>query len=317
MDNSKSIISPPPLFYEIAALPTEQKNSASAVLDTLSARQIVELMNAEDAHIAAAVHAELDAIAIAVEQIAQSFRNGGRLLYVGAGTSGRLGILDASECPPTFGTAPELVVGCIAGGTPAVFAAVEGAEDSREQGAEVIVQHNVTSNDVVCGITASGRTPFVLGAMLQAKQQDAFTVFISTNNKQNIGTYGISPDVVICPQVGPEVVAGSTRLKSGTAQKMVLNMLTTATMVRWGKVYGNVMVDLQLSNQKLQQRAIKTVMDVTGVEYGVAQQALSDAEGHVKTALVMLLAGANVVQARQALQQAQGFVREAIRFLMV
>lgn len=317
MDNSKGVIVPPPLFYEIASLPTEQKNTASATLDTLSARQIVELMNAEDAKIATAVYAELDAIATAAEQIAEAFRKGGRLLYVGAGTSGRLGILDASECPPTFGTSPELVIGCIAGGTPAVFAAVEGAEDSREQGAEVITKHTISVNDVVCGITASGRTPFVLEALQKAQEQGAYTVLISTNNKQNIGTYGITPDVVICPQVGPEVVAGSTRLKSGTAQKMVLNMLTTTAMVRWGKVYGNVMVDLQLSNQKLQQRAVKTVMDVTGVEYGAAHEALVHAEGHVKTALVMLLANVQVTQARQALQQAQGFVREAIRILMV
>jgi N-acetylmuramic acid 6-phosphate etherase len=305
-----------PLFLEIAGLATERINPASQMIDTMSVAQILELINQEDAGIAAAVQAELPLIEQAVNMIVRSFRQGGRLIYVGAGTSGRLGIVDASECPPTFGTPPEMVQGIIAGGTPAIFKAQEGAEDSPEAGAAALEEKNLNANDIVCGIAASGRTPFVRGALQKARQTGAGSILITTNSRESLSKSGISADIIIAPQTGPEIIAGSTRMKSGTAQKMVLNMLTTASMICLGKTYGNVMVDLQLTNAKLHQRAHKILMELTGAEYQQAGMALEQAQGHVKTALLILLAGITADQARNALEKSGGFVRQALQELL-
>lgn len=300
------------LFREISALPTEQNNPASVHIDTASVREILEVINSEDARIPAAVRAELPAIERAVERVVSAFRNGGRLIYAGAGTSGRLGILDASECPPTFGTPPEMVQGIIAGGREAVFQAQEGAEDKPEQGAADVTALGVGCNDVVCGIAASGRTPYVVGALREARQRGATTVLVTTNSREQLQQLGIIADIYICPNVGPEVVTGSTRMKSGTAQKLVLNMLTTASMIRLGKTYGNVMIDLQLTNNKLRERARRVVMDITGVEYAAASSALEAADNHVKTALLMLLGHMTKEEAQTRLRTADGFVRKAL-----
>lgn len=300
------------LFREISALPTEQINPASVHIDTASVREILEVINDEDARIPAAVRAELPAIEQAVERIVAAFHSGGRLIYAGAGTSGRLGILDASECPPTFGTPPEMVQGIIAGGRAAVFQAQEGAEDKPEQGAEDIDALQVAENDVVCGIAASGRTPYVVGAVREAQRRGATTILVTTNSREQLQQLGIIADIFICPMVGPEVVTGSTRMKSGTAQKLVLNMLTTASMVRLGKTYGNVMIDLQMTNNKLRERARRVVMDITGVEYATASSVLEEAGNHVKTALVMVLGQMTKEEAQTRLHNANGFVRKAL-----
>jgi N-acetylmuramic acid 6-phosphate etherase len=229
---------------------------------------------------------------------------------VGAGTSGRLGVVDASECPPTFGTDPERVQGIIAGGREAVFRSQEGAEDVPERGAQALKSQGVTENDVVCGIASSGRTPFVVGAVEHAR--DAIgcpTLFVTTIPREELD---VDPDVAICPVVGPEVIMGSTRMKSGTAQKLVLNMITTAAMVRLGKVYENMMVDLRRTSEKLVERGIRTVMMVTGVDYDAADAVLTRCDGHVKTALVMILADVEVDEARRRLEATDGFVRPAI-----
>lgn len=302
-----------PLFHEIKALPTEQKNSHSANIDIATTREIVECINNEDALVATAIRAELDYITQAVDGITERFRRGGRLLYVGAGTSGRLGIVDASECPPTFGTRPDMVQGIIAGGTPAIFKAQEGAEDSFENGAHILHEHHVNENDAICGIAASGRTPYVRGALAEARRLGAFTVLVTTNNRENIIALGIKADVLICPNVGAEVITGSTRMKSGTAQKMVLNMLTTASMIRLGKTYGNVMVDVQMTNKKLVERAHGILMDITGIDYHKASEFLELSDYHVKTALVMILADVPKEEAQKRLEQSGGFVRKAIK----
>lgn len=301
-----------PLFREIAALPTEQNNPVSARIDVASVQEILSIMNDEDAKIPAAVREELPAIEQAVDLIVAAFRRGGRLIYVGAGTSGRLGILDASECPPTFGTPPEMVQGIIAGGREAVFRSQEGAEDRPEDGASDLAALHLTSTDVVCGLAASGRTPYVVGALREAHNRGAATILVTTNTRAQLQQLDVPADIYICPQVGPEVITGSTRLKSGTAQKLVLNMLTTASMIRLGKTYGNVMIDLQMTNNKLRERACRVVMEITGVGYDVAASTLETAGGHVKTALLMLLGGMSQETAREHLQAAEGFVRKAL-----
>lgn len=301
-----------PLFHEIKALPTEQRNSHSANIDTATTREILECINNEDSLVADAVYNEIDHITIAVDAITERFRSGGRLIYVGAGTSGRLGIVDASECPPTFGTEPSMVQGIIAGGTPAIFKAQEGAEDSFENGAHILHEHSVGEKDIVCGIAASGRTPYVRGAIAEARRLGAFTILVTTNNRENIKALGIEADVLICPNVGAEVITGSTRMKSGTAQKMVLNMLTTASMIRLGKTYGNVMVDVQMTNRKLVERAHGILMDITGIDYHKASEMLELSGYHVKTALVMILADVSKEEAQKRLEQHNGFVRKAI-----
>lgn len=301
------------LFREIAALPTEQNNPVSSTIDTASTREILDIISREDCNVPLAVRAELPFIEQAVEMIVAAFSAGGRLIYAGAGTSGRLGILDASECPPTFGTQPEMVQGIIAGGVEAVFRAQEGAEDRPENGVRDVRELNIDQRDVLCGIAASGRTPYVIGALGEAKLLGAGTVLVTTNSREQLQKLGISADVLICPNVGPEVVTGSTRMKSGTAQKLVLNMLTTASMIRLGKTYGNVMVDLQMTNDKLRERARRVIMETTGASYDAASAVLGEAGGHVKTAIVMLLGGMTQNEAQQRLQSAGGFVRKALQ----
>ena len=301
---------PSPLFDELQTLATEQRNPASVHLDTASTEEILRVINTEDHRVPIAVRRELPHVAAAVEHVVEAFRNGGRLFYVGAGTSGRLGVVDASECPPTFGTDPERVQGLIAGGREAVFRSQEGAEDVPEEGAKALEERGVTAQDVVCGIASSGRTPFVVGAVEHAR--DAIgcpTLFVTTIPREELD---VEPDVAICPVVGPEVIMGSTRMKSGTAQKLVLNMITTAAMVRLGKVYENMMVDLRRTSEKLVERGIRTVMMVTGVEYETADAVLTRCDGHVKTALVMILADVDVDEARRRLDETDGFVRPAI-----
>jgi len=299
----------PPLFDELRKLATEQRNPNSMEIDTASVTRILEIMNSEDKLVAEAVGTQLEYIGQAVDLIVNAFRSGGRLFYAGAGTSGRLGILDASECPPTFGTDPEMVQGLIAGGLPAVFQAQEGAEDKEENGAQALIEAGVTATDVVCGIAASRRTPYVIGAVKYARSIGAKTLFITCTPREN---FSIDVDVAMCPVVGPEVIMGSTRMKSGTAQKLVLNMLTTASMIRMGKVYENMMVDLQMTNAKLVERSKRTVMTVTGISYADATTLLESAGGHVKTAIVMHLADVDQAEAVRRLGEASGFVRPAI-----
>ena len=299
----------PPLFEELQSLTTEQRNPHSRRIDTAPVREILEIINTEDHLVPIAVRREIPYIEQAVHLIVEAFQQGGRLFYIGAGTSGRLGILDAAECPPTFGTPPEMVQGLIAGGPPAIFRAQEGAEDRETDGARDLEQAGVTAKDVVCGLAASRRTPYVVGAIRYARQIGCRTIFITCTPREELK---LEVDVAICPVVGPEVIMGSTRMKSGTAQKLVLNMLSTAAMIRLGKVYENMMVDLQLTNQKLVERAKRTVMTVTGLDYEAASQLLQEAGGHVKTAIVMALANVSVEEARRRLTQAGGFVRAAI-----
>jgi N-acetylmuramic acid 6-phosphate etherase len=298
------------LFSEISKLSTEQRNPKSMDIDARSTREILKIINEEDKTVPLAVEKELPYIEEAVELIVKALKNGGRLLYFGAGTSGRLGVVDASECPPTFGTPFGLVDGYIAGGKEAMFRAQEGAEDYEENGEKDIIEANVNGKDVVCGIAASRRTPYVVGAVKKAKELGAATLFVTTNPREQFNLKEV--DIAICPYVGPEVIMGSTRMKSGTAQKLVLNMLTTATMIRLGKVYENMMIDLQMTNKKLVERSKRIVMTITGLSYEEAEEYLKKAAGHVKTALVMIKAGVDVEEAKERLIKADGFVRKAI-----
>ncbi len=298
------------LFEEIAALATEQRNEKSTNIDLSTTAEILKIINDEDKKVPYAVEKELPYIEQAVELIVKAFKKGGRLLYFGAGTSGRLGVVDAAECPPTFGTDPEMVQGFIAGGKEAMFVAQEGAEDYEENGAKDVLKANVNKKDVVCGIAASRRTPYVIGAVNKAKELGATTLFITCTPRETFNVDSV--DVAICPVVGPEVVMGSTRMKSGTAQKLVLNMLTTTAMVRLGKTYENMMIDLQMTNKKLIERAKRIVMTITGVGYEEATEYLEKAGWHVKTALVMILANVDVNEAKRRLEKADGFVRKAI-----
>ncbi|NNE69452.1 MAG: N-acetylmuramic acid 6-phosphate etherase [Rhodothermales bacterium] len=297
------------LFAELKDLATEQRNPASMQIDALDTEGILRVINGEDQRVAEAVSGEIPHIARAVDLIVDAFGAGGRLIYVGAGTSGRLGILDASECPPTFGTPPEQVQGLIAGGREAVFRSQEGAEDRKEDGQRDLDGIQVRPVDVVCGIAASRRTPYVVGAVEYARSIGCPTLFITCTPRES---FNIPVDVAMCPVVGPEVIMGSTRMKSGTAQKLVLNMLTTASMVRIGKVYENMMVDLQMTSKKLVERSKRTVMMVTGLSYEEASSVLAQTNGHVKTALVMILGNVSKAQAAGYLEAADGFVRPAI-----
>jgi len=306
------------LFNQLRILATEQINPRTKNIDMLGTPGIVSAINREDALVAAAVRKELTAIADAVDLVVSAFKKGGRLIYVGAGTSGRLGILDASECPPTFGTDPEMVQGVIAGGKQSVFRSREGVEDNPARGAEEIRRLRVSSKDVVCGIAASFRTPFVAGAVQEAKRRGAKTIFVTTNPRSILELSGFSEirsaiNIPICPQVGPEVIMGSTRMKSGTAQKMILNMITTSAMIKMGKVYGNLMVDLRMNSRKLRERAKRIVMLSTGADYRTASKILRRAGGHVKTAIVMLENGSTAAEARRRLNKANGFVRVATK----
>jgi N-acetylmuramic acid 6-phosphate etherase len=279
-------------------------------IDAKPTVDIIKIINDEDKLVPYAVEQELPYIEQAVEIIVKALKNGGRLLYFGAGTSGRLGVVDASECPPTFGTPYGMIEGYIAGGKDAMFRAQEGAEDKEENGASDVEDAKVTSKDVVCGIAASRRTPYVIGAVKKAKLLGAKTLYITTNPRKDFDIEAV--DVAICPYVGPEVVMGSTRMKSGTAQKLVLNMLTTAAMIRLGKVYENMMIDLQMTNKKLVERSKKIVMTITGLNYEEAGIALDNAKGHVKTALVMVKANVDLKTAKERLKNADGFVRKAV-----
>lgn len=301
----------PDLFHVLEKLTTEQRNPRSAGIDAAPVREILEIINEEDMRVAPAVREEIGYIAQAVEIIVEAFRSGGRLFYVGAGTSGRLGILDAVECPPTYGTPPEMVQGLIAGGPAAVFRAQEGAEDHESHGVEDVIAAGVQPPDVVCGIAASRRTPYVVGAVRHARELGCKTLFVSCNPREEFDLHHLV-DVAICVDVGPEVIMGSTRMKSGTAQKLVLNMLSTASMIRLGKVYENMMIDLQMTNEKLKERSKRIVMTITGVGYDEAARVLAAADGHVKTALVMVIAGVDEQEARRRLAAADGFVRAAI-----
>ena len=299
----------PDLFEKLQSLATEQRNPRSEHIDTASVSEILNIINTEDHRVPIAVREEIPQIAEAVKHVVDAFENDGRLFYVGAGTSGRLGILDASEMPPTFGTDPELVQGIIAGGKQAVFRSQEGAEDHPEDGKQALEDAGVTPQDVVCGIASSGRTPYVVGAVEHANTLGCSTLFVACTPREELDA---EPDVAICPVVGPEVIMGSTRMKSGTAQKLVLNMITTASMVRLGKVYKNMMIDLQRTSEKLVERAHRTVMMVTGVDYDTAKRTLDRADGHVKTGIVMLLADVDASEARRRLDATDGFVRPAI-----
>lgn len=298
------------LFSEISKLSTEQRNPRSVNFDKQSISEILKIINDEDKLVPLAVEQELPFIEQAVEIIVGALKSGGRLIYFGAGTSGRLGVIDAAECPPTFGTPDDLIRGFIAGGKNAMFKAQEGAEDKEENGAGDVLEAGITDKDVVCGIAASRRTPYVIGAIKKAKEIGAKTLYISCNPRAEFKIEEV--DVAICPYVGPEVIMGSTRMKSGTAQKLVLNMLTTASMIRLGKVYENMMIDLQMTNKKLVERSKKIVMTITGVTYDEAAEYLEKAGGHVKTALVMIKAGVNPEEAKKRLIEADGFVRKAI-----
>lgn len=290
-------------------LTTESRNPDSAQLDSLSALEIVQLMNAEDAKIAAAVAAEAERIAQAIDVITERMRNGGRLIYMGAGTSGRLGVLDASECPPTFNTSPEQVVGIIAGGYDALVRSIEGAEDVPELAEKDLREHNLSAADVLVGIATSGRTPYVVQGLAFARSLGAFAIGLSCNAGSEMIA---ASDLMLTPVVGPEIVNGSTRMKAGTATKMVLNMLTTGTMVRLGKTYGDLMVDLRASNFKLTERSRRIVRTLTGLDDEAAQTLLDECDGEVKTAIVRHHHACSVAVAREKLSQCQGHLRTAI-----
>lgn len=288
---------------------TESRNPRTATLDAMSVTEFLTVMNAEDHRVADAVATQIPQIAQAVNLTVIALRRGGRLIYTGAGTSGRLGVLDAAECPPTFGTEPELVVGLLAGGQQAMFQAVEGAEDSAELGVSDLVEIGLTADDVVVGIAASGRTPYVIGGLDYAREIGAATVAIACNPDPEVGRHA---DVSIEVDNGPEVLTGSTRLKAGTSQKLILNMISTASMVQIGKVYGNLMVDVRPTNEKLVSRAIGIIQAATDCDAERAAQALAEADNHAKTAIVAILCGIDADAARSRLAEADGFVRHAL-----
>lgn len=297
------------VFDEIAGLATEQRNPRTVDLDRLSTVEVLTRLNDEDQTVAGVVRGEIPHIAAAVELAHAALVAGGRILYVGAGTSGRLGVLDASECPPTFGVPPEWVQGILAGGYGALIQAVEGAEDRADDGAEQMNRARVEARDFVVGIAASRRTPFVVAALAEAKKRGARTALVTCTPRAEMT---IPVDVAICPVVGPEAIMGSTRMKSGTAQKLILNMITTATMVRLGKIYENMMVDLMATSQKLVERGRRTLMTVTGLDYEAACTRLDTAGGSVKVAIVMTLGNTGAGEARARLERAAGFVRGAL-----
>lgn len=294
---------------DLSGLTTETVNAATRELDTLSARQIAELINNEDRKVAPAVGTQLDEIGKAIDLIVARMERGGRLIYVGAGTSGRLGILDASECPPTYGVSDQLVQGLIAGGRAAVFKAQENVEDSETLAVEDLKGVELTEKDTVCAVAASGRTPYCIGALNYAKSVGAGTLTVTCNPGSPMTKLA---DVAIVPEVGPEVVYGSTRMKAGTAQKLVLNMLSTGTMVRLGKTYGNLMVDMVATNQKLVVRSQNIVMEATGVDRDTAKAALEAADGKLKTAICMVLTGKTKDEADAALEASGGRLRKAL-----
>ena len=297
------------LERSLAGLTTESVNPASASLSSMSPLEIVRTMNREDALVAAAVEAEAERIAAAIAEIAARLHRGGRLIYVGTGTSGRLGVLDAAECPPTFDTPPEQVVGLIAGGVGALTRSSESSEDSADAGRADLAAVQVRDVDAVVGISASGRTPYVLGAVELAAERGSLTVGIACNAGTQLER---AVDIMIHPVVGPEVLAGSTRLKAGTAQKMVLNMLSTGAMVLLGKTFGNLMVDMRASNEKLRDRALRILGAATGLDARESRELLAACDGELKVAIVAALAGVDAAGARERLARSDGVVRTAI-----
>ena len=301
------------LFDDLESLVTEQRNPASMHIDEMSTSEILTLINTEDAKVAGAVAQEIQHITNVVDELVARFKMGGRGVSVGAGTSGRMGTIDAAECPPTFGTPRAMIQAIIAGGKDAVFQSQEGAEDNYENGAKEIALLGVKNKDMVIGIAASKRTPFVLGALERAYSVGAFTVLLTTNPRESISYPYLSE--TICPVVGPEVLMGSTRMKSGMAQKMVLTMITTTAMVRLGKVYENMMVDLQLTNKKLEERAKRIIMIATDCDYDRATELLKLSGGSVKTAIVMQAGNRSKEEATKMLVKADGFVKRQIKNL--
>lgn len=297
------------LLQTLSTLITEQRNPNSMHVDSLSALEIVQLMNEEDKQVPLAIEKCLPQIAQAAECIVAAFQQGGRLVYIGAGTSGRLGVLDASECPPTFGVSPEMVKGIIAGGERALRHPIEGAEDSKEQAVIDLQTIQFSSKDVLVGIAASGRTPYVIGALEYAKSLGSVTVSIASNPNSAMANI---VDIAIDTVVGPEVLTGSSRLKSGTAQKLVLNLLTTASMILMGKCYQNLMVDVQASNEKLKARAIRIVMQATDCDKALAEETLKQADQNAKLAIMMILSGLDRAQAEALLEKHQGKLQLAL-----
>lgn len=297
------------LLNTLSKLVSEGRNPDTMDLDTLNSLELVTRINEQDKQVPVAIEKELPQIARAVDVISEAFITGGRLLYVGAGTSGRLGILDASECPPTFGVDESMVIGLIAGGHEAIFRAQEGAEDSLQSGQKDLLKQKLNNKDVVVGIAASGRTPYVIGALEYATSVGAATISLSCNPDSAIARCA---DIAISPIVGPEVLTGSTRMKSGTAQKLILNMLSTASMIRTGKSYQNLMVDVQATNEKLATRAINIVMQATECSKEEATDVLQQSKNEVKTAILMQLCGIPYETAKQRLANSSGFLREAI-----
>ena len=298
------------LLQTLSTLITEQRNPNSMHVDSLSALEIVQLMNEEDKQVPLAIEKCLPQIAQAVECIVAAFQQGGRLVYIGAGTSGRLGVLDASECPPTFGVSPEMVKGIIAGGERALRHPIEGAEDSKAQAVVDLQTIQFSSKDVLVGIAASGRTPYVIGALEHAKSLGSVTVSIASNPNSAMANI---VDIAIDTIVGPEVLTGSSRLKSGTAQKLVLNMLTTASMILMGKCYQNLMVDVQASNEKLKARAIRIVMQATDCDKALAEETLKQADQNAKLAIMMILSGLDRAQAEALLEKHHGKLQLALK----
>jgi N-acetylmuramic acid 6-phosphate etherase len=298
-----------PIRSKWESLPTEAINPASLALDKLSAADIVDLMSAEDRKVLAAVQREKDRIALGADMIAAALARGGRIVFVGAGTSGRLGLLESAEMPPTFGTDPDLVLAVMAGGRNAAFKAKEGVEDNYEEGARSISRLDPTKKDVVIGVSASGMTQFVRGALTRARKAGATILFVTCDPKTELQTF---VDLTIAPAVGPEVIAGSTRLKAGTATKMVLNILTTAAMVRTGKTYGNLMVDVSTGSEKLKDRARRIVNIITGLDYEAADRLLKKAKWNVKAAVVMQKTGLSHDKALTRIRKANGQLRDAL-----
>ena len=295
---------------DLSKLITEERNPNSIDIDLKSTEEIVQIFHEENRKALAAVEAESASIVQGVEIITEAFRQGGKLFYIGAGTSGRLGVLDASECPPTFSSHPTMVQGIIAGGDRALRRSVEGAEDQPDAGADVIREHGVTARDVVVGISSSGRTPYALGALEEAHRIGAKTIFLCcTPPADSLKAF---VDVFIVPIVGPEIIAGSTRLKAGTATKLVLNMLTTISMIKVGKVYNNLMVDVQASNTKMADRGARIIIEVVGTDYTAAQEALECAGGSAKVAIVMLEKGIDRAKAVTLLEKNDGFLRRVL-----
>ncbi|MCO6552503.1 MAG: N-acetylmuramic acid 6-phosphate etherase [Gilliamella sp.] len=293
----------------LSAMLTESRNPNSEKIDNCSTLEILQIINNEDKKVALAIEKELPNIAKAVDAISLAFSNQGRLIYIGAGTSGRLGILDASECPPTYGTLPEQVIGLIAGGKTAIFKAVENAEDNPELAITDLKNINFSSNDVLVGIAASGRTPYVIGAMQYAKSIGSTVISLCCNPSAPMINLA---NIAITPIVGAEVITGSSRMKAGTAQKLVLNMLTTASMIKIGKVYSNLMVDVEATNAKLVERQISIVMQATDCSREKAITALTESNKHCKTAILMILSGLNAEQARLRLKKENGFIRQTL-----